>query len=168
MWNVSNEVQEQRPPFEETSSEDGSINQSASSVSAVGERGRRTNQGDGSNDLAKKESHRVTLLRFLVLVVLTAATVVVSLVAYSYTSAQERESFEHDFRGFSEKVIETVEFNLERQLSALHSFGTTLTSYALDHNLTWPFVVSLYLASAVPGLPPILPESECLFANRLH
>ena len=91
-------------------------------------------------ELARKETRVVSLFRLAVIAVLIIATVLVSVGVYLYTSRQETNEFESQFKDQSDKVIEAFYQNIEKKLDALSTFSYSLTGYALSQGETWPFV----------------------------
>ena len=98
------------------------------------------NEDLSSEEIGSKETKVVSLLRIGVIGVLVVAASLVCMGVYYYTSNKEVDNFETHFMGHSIKVIEVFQQNVEEKLQAMDAFSFSLTSYALERNLTWPFV----------------------------
>lgn len=90
--------------------------------------------------LAHKGHNVVKGLRVGLFASLLLATVLASVSIFLYTRDQEELAFEDAFADNSLKIVEAFKTTAERRLSAVASFGTTITSYTLAVNATWPFV----------------------------
>lgn len=154
-------------PPEEQDDDDKSILSDTSAESVP------SSSKDGGNklvgNLAKRETRAVALLRATLVLVLILCAAALSLVVYRYTSNEETSEFEKDFQAHGAKLIDAAERNLERQLSALNNFGTTLTSYASDTNASWPFVVRILLtvrsiSLLLSKIPSIVTHSSIIFS----
>lgn len=95
---------------------------------------------DLGNKIAKRETRAVGHLRAGLLFALISATLAVSLAVFYYTRNRQEQDFEDAFADNSLKIVESFQTVGERRLSAIASFGTTITSYAIGTNATWPFV----------------------------
>jgi len=99
-----------------------------------------TTQSDTLEKIDRKEAKAVLLLRLLVLFVLLVVAAVASVGIYFYSQTNETSQFEVDFAGVGEKVIGAIQEGSYRKMQAMDSLSSALTSHALEHNLTWPFV----------------------------
>eukprot|EP00977_Amphora_coffeiformis_P023090 scaffold12181_cov159-Amphora_coffeaeformis.AAC.1 len=120
------------------------IREESSDVSSVLEEGTKVADMDEREEigkrLAKQGDAAVKTLRLGLFVALLSATVLASLSIYFFTRNGEQADFENAFDANSRKIIEAFEAIAERRLSAVAAFGTTITSYAMTTNATWPFV----------------------------
>ena len=91
-------------------------------------------------ELAKKGHNAIVGLRIGLSVALLSATVAAAVFIFWLTRHQEKEAFQKAFSDNSLKMVEAFQVTAERRLTAVASFGTTVTSYALATNATWPFV----------------------------
>ena len=87
--------------------------------------------------LASNEDKAVRMLRVLVFVVLLITTTIVSIGIHRYIVNDQQSDFEHDFEAHAEKVLESFHESVERKLEALDALAVTITSYAVDHGLTF-------------------------------
>ena len=90
--------------------------------------------------IATKESTAVAWLRGGLLIALVCATLLVSLSIYYYTKGSEEQDFEDAFNDNSLKLVGSFQEAAKSTMTAIASFGTSVTSYALATNSTWPFV----------------------------
>lgn len=80
--------------------------------------------------LAKRESAAVSGLRLLVFAVLLLATMVVAILIYLYTSAQEQNDFEKAFQDNAFKILESLGSSLEQSMVGLDAFVIGMVSSA--------------------------------------
>lgn len=97
-------------------------------------------RGEIGEKLAHKGHKAVKGLRIGLFASLVLATVVASGSIFYYTRHQEEVAFEDAFFDNSLKLVEAFQSTAERRLSAVASFSTSITSYAMAVNATWPFV----------------------------
>jgi hypothetical protein len=90
--------------------------------------------------LTRSETKAVHVLRVLVLVLIFITATLTSTGVYFYTSNDEKQKFEADFQANAERIIESFHYAVERRLGAINSMATSITSYALDANKTFPLV----------------------------
>lgn len=90
--------------------------------------------------LGKDETKAVRNFRILFLASLIGVAVLSSVLVFVYTRNTEKQEFETTYKGHGRKVLEAFQEDSYRKMQALESLSSTITSYALDHNLTWPFV----------------------------
>ena len=90
--------------------------------------------------IAHRETRYVTYLRLGLLLTLFVAASVVSATVYLFVSGGENDEFEKAFVSYSTKVTETFQSIADRRLGAIAAFSTTITTFAIATNSTWPFV----------------------------
>ena len=90
--------------------------------------------------LADKVSKQVFWLKMTVLLVLLAATILVSVAIYLSTIRSEISTFEAATQDHISKILDSIKFNMERKLGAIDGFSVAITSLALDLNVTWPLI----------------------------
>jgi hypothetical protein len=90
--------------------------------------------------LVRRETKAVNVLRVLVLALLFVMATLTSTGVYLYTSNDEKNSFEAGYQNNAERIIESFHDAVERRLGAISSMATSITSYAVDTNKTFPFV----------------------------
>ena len=97
--------------------------------------------------LAQKETKAVIFLRiaFLALLVLTAT--VTSIAVYRFTRSSEKDAFEADYASNADRIITSFHDAIERRLGSIDALSTSLTSYALDRNQSFPFVTLPHFAA---------------------
>ncbi|CAB9526880.1 sensor kinase/phosphatase LuxQ [Seminavis robusta] len=93
-----------------------------------------------TTSLAQAETRWVNCLRLAVIAVLLLATIGLSAGVYLYTRQEEQDKFEAHFEDSALQVIENFHDLVDRHIGAASSLSTDITSYALDKNLTFPFV----------------------------
>ena len=90
--------------------------------------------------LAKSETRYVLRLRILVFLALLLAALAVSLSVYIITKNAETQQFEAGFDGTAQKIIDCFNDIVEVKIGAIADLAITMTEYARDRNMTWPFV----------------------------
>jgi hypothetical protein len=90
--------------------------------------------------VARRETKAVNVLRALVLLLLLVSATLASVGVYFYTSNAEKQKFEAAYTANAHRMIGSFHDAVERQLGAINSMATTITSYALDTKQTFPFV----------------------------
>ena len=93
-----------------------------------------------TESLARKETRVVNILRLAVLCVLVSTAALVSSVVYSYTRNEEHENFVTNFEQSATQVVDSFHGVVERNLAAISSLSTSITSYAKATNASFPFV----------------------------
>ena len=93
-----------------------------------------------TESLARKETRVVNILRVAVLVVLVSTAALVSAVVYQYTKNEEHENFVTNFEQSAAQVVESFHGVVERNMAAIATLSTTITSYAKNTNSSFPFV----------------------------
>lgn len=74
------------------------------------------------------------------LIVLLTSAAGVAFAVNRYTKSQEDNEFKEQFEIFSNKAIEAIRDNLEKQLSTLERFSLSVTTEARATGQKWPFV----------------------------
>ena len=90
--------------------------------------------------LGRNETNAVRKLRVLFLVTLFSVAVGSSVLVYLYTKNTEEKEFISAFKGHGQKVLEAFQDDSVQKMQALESLSSTITSSALEHNMTWPLV----------------------------
>ncbi|CAB9513948.1 Receptor-type guanylate cyclase gcy [Seminavis robusta] len=91
-------------------------------------------------NLARTETRRVFVLKTVIFVVLILATIATSVAVFSYARSEEDADFEHEFESHATKVFQSFHGAVYRKLGVLDTFSTSITLFALENNLTFPFV----------------------------
>ena len=90
--------------------------------------------------IAHRETRNVMYLRLGLLLTLFVATSIVCTFVFIFVSEGENDEFEKAFVSYSTKLTETFQSIADRRLGAIAAFSTTITSFALATNSSWPFV----------------------------
>jgi hypothetical protein len=133
--NIENIIPNREPPLSGTTRESGE--------STVNNDLRKRANKECETDykrLARRETKAVNVLRVLVLVLLLVTATLTSVGVYFYTSNEEKQNFEVEYQANAERIIESFHDAVERRLGAINSMATSITSYALDANKTFPLV----------------------------
>jgi hypothetical protein len=93
-----------------------------------------------SSSLAEAETRVVSYLRLAALLVLVITAVVVCTGVHYYASNNEQEAFLAEYENSALQVMDHFHDSVERNLAAVASLSTDITSYAQRENLTFPFV----------------------------
>ena len=101
---------------------------------------RRDSEEDSFTKKNVSETRLVNLIRLLLFVVLLSVTVLVSVAVYYFTMKDEQQRFEDHVGVYSEKIIDSFHHAISKRLDAMNAMATTITSYALATNQTFPFV----------------------------
>lgn len=99
--------------------------------------------------LAEKETRIVNYLRQGVLLFLFLSAGAIAFAVHHFTTAMEQNEFKQAVNNYANKAVEELQANTERQLMALDSFATYMTTSAKTANATWPFFV-------VPNFSPLV------------
>jgi hypothetical protein len=73
-------------------------------------------------------------------VLLFVTATLTSALVYFHTSNDEAQKFESGFQANAQRLVESFHDAVERQLGAINSMATAITSYSLDTKQTFPFV----------------------------
>ena len=109
---------------------------SVSSRDNYGSNGSSSGAGGG---IAKRQNRTVQHLRMLLGSILVAV-VGVSIVGFLHLQNTKKEQFETEFKAQASKVIDGFKSDKLSKLQSLEALSTSITNYAKDSNLTWPFV----------------------------
>lgn len=90
--------------------------------------------------LGRSETQTVRKLRILFLLTLLGVAIGVSVLVYLYTKDTEEDEFKNAYKGHGQKVLEAFQEDALQKMQALESLSTTITSHALEHNMTWPYI----------------------------
>jgi hypothetical protein len=90
--------------------------------------------------LVRRETKAVHVLRVLVLALLFVTATLASAGVFFYTSNDEKQKFESGYQANAHRIIESLNDAMERQLGAINSMATSITSYSIDSKQTFPFV----------------------------
>lgn len=93
-----------------------------------------------TESMARSETRVVNILRVTVLLVLMSTAVLVSAVVYRYTRNEEHQNFVASYDQSALQVIDSFHEVVQRNMAAIASLSTSITSYAKDTNVTFPFV----------------------------
>ena len=93
-----------------------------------------------TESLARKETRVVNVLRVAVLFALVSTAALISAVVYRYTKSEEHENFVTNFEQSATQVVESFHGVVERNMAAIATLSTSITSYAKNTNASFPFV----------------------------
>lgn len=91
-------------------------------------------------DIATKENRAVGKLRLLVFGALFVTGVALSLGVYAYARSDEYDDFKAQFAAHALKVIDSFDEQMSRRLGVMDSFSKSITSYAMESDLSFPNV----------------------------
>jgi hypothetical protein len=92
------------------------------------------------NDVSKKETKDVMVLKLLVLLILVISASTIASCVYAYITRNETAQFESKFKNDADKVLLAIGSSVHRTLGLLDSLAVTYVSYAHNQNDSWPFV----------------------------
>ena len=92
------------------------------------------------DSLAKVETKAVSFLRYIFRCVLLLTAILVSFSVYVYARNDEKFNFESAFIANSERVLDSFHDSVARQIGAIDALSVSITAYALESNLQFPFV----------------------------
>jgi hypothetical protein len=110
--------------------------------SATGSRatGTDTDNGSEKDQLSRKESRDVFLLRVVVILVMLLAATAVSVIVYVITRNSETTEFETQFGGAAEQVLDAFEAIVGEKMGAISALALAAIAHGVDHIREWPFV----------------------------
>jgi hypothetical protein len=110
--------------------------------SATGSRatGTDTDNGSEKDQLSRKESRDVFLLRVVVILVMLLAATAVSVIVFFITRNSETAEFETQFGGAAEQVTIAFEAIVGEKLGAISALALAAIAHGVDHFREWPFV----------------------------
>lgn len=93
-----------------------------------------------SRTLAKKETKAIAFLRVAVILVLIVTAILWAYGAYHYTRNNEKKSFTSHFKESANQVVRAFHESMENNIGAVAAMSSTITSFAMKTNATFPFV----------------------------
>ncbi|KAL7580183.1 hypothetical protein ACA910_012934 [Epithemia clementina (nom. ined.)] len=93
-----------------------------------------------SRPIAQKEDRAVNRSKVMVYLVLLFTASAASVLTYFYINAQDNATFESEFKGFAKELERITEASASSKFSVARSLSITITSYAVDKDLYFPFV----------------------------
>jgi hypothetical protein len=93
-----------------------------------------------SSSLAHAETRVVNCLRVAVFLVLILTGALMCTGVYLYTSHGEQDDFRTAFQNSAHQVVESFHDSVQRNLGAVASLSSSVTSFAASTNATFPFV----------------------------
>ena len=122
-------------PYLQSSAKTPSRDQTSATLDEMGDSNRIL-----SASFARTETRWINCLRVAVLSVLLLTAILISTGVYFYTRNEERSGFIAHFEDSAHQVLNSFHDMVERNIGAAASMSTTITSYAIDKNLSFPFV----------------------------
>mgnify|MGYP005847927091 CR=1 FL=1 len=118
------------------SASDSNINNSGTS----GTSNKESSEEELKLELAKKETAAVFRLRLLVFLILLLAAVAVSVIVFFVTSNGERDEYEAQYEGASDKIAEAFVDIVENKMSSVMSLAVAVVAHGQDHETQfWPY-----------------------------
>ncbi|CAB9521368.1 Guanylate cyclase (Partial), partial [Seminavis robusta] len=93
-----------------------------------------------TQSLAKQETFVINCLRASVLMVLVVTATGLAIGVHRYTTETETENFTDHFEHAAHQVIDSFHEVVERNIGSVATMSSLITSYALQANLSFPFV----------------------------
>jgi len=125
---------------EASSSKDSSSKDSSSCSDPTTTHNSVKSDGTKSAPLTAQETKAVNRSKILVYLALLLAAGAVGALTYFFTSREEQQDFEREFSAYADEVVAMAESNARGIFGQLHGLSTTITSFALSANETWPNV----------------------------
>ena len=107
------------------------------------------------HEISKKETKDVLYLKLMVLFILVVSATTIASCVYIYITRNETAQFESKFQNDADKVFVAIGSSLHRTLGLLDTLSVTYVSYALDQNLSWPFVTLPNFGARMAKLLPL-------------
>lgn len=99
--------------------------------------------------LAQKETRAVNLLRAATILVLLATAAAVAAASYIYTHRVEVNEFQQTFYQHSTQITNTIQISVQHKLESVGAIALQLQEYAINMNLTWPFVTMPFFEETI-------------------
>ncbi|CAB9522230.1 Receptor-type guanylate cyclase gcy [Seminavis robusta] len=90
--------------------------------------------------LAGSETTRINRSKFALFSVIVTVALLCSIVTYKIIRDQENREYHAKFHNIANEIAEFSQLRADYVVNNLERFGASLTSYARDQNMTWPFV----------------------------
>ena len=114
--------------------------------------------------IAYRETRYVCYLRLGLILTLAVAASIVCATVYLFVSDEENDEFEQAFVAYSTKLSETFQSIADRRLGAIAAFSTTITSFALATNDSWPFVTVPHFEAQIRHIAKLANVQSIAFA----
>jgi len=124
----------------EHSGMDSSIHDSTSTNGVTSPSNSAKESSDESSLLVTAETLAVYRTKVLVLTVLFLAAMGVAVFTFMFAKSSEMTEFEQKFHDHAIEIEDLVHHEARNVFLTVHSFSTTITSYALSTRAEWPFV----------------------------
>mmetsp|Transcript_93 Transcript_93/g.261 ORF Transcript_93/g.261 Transcript_93/m.261 type:complete len:1214 (-) Transcript_93:30-3671(-) len=92
------------------------------------------------DEIGTKESKSVFRAKLMVYLVLVVSCVTASVLTYFFTSDQETDDFEKDFKVFADEIVRVANDVLQVKIDVVESLSISTTSYATKEGHQFPFV----------------------------
>ena len=90
--------------------------------------------------MARREARAVLCFKVALILILLGAAALVAALVFRYMHNDEVDEFHESFEEYSQQIIDTVHINAQHKLEAIGTLALQLQAYAINQNLTWPFV----------------------------
>lgn len=97
-------------------------------------------QAQARKILSERENQAVNGMRFVVTLLLTVTTIVVSGGMYLFMKNDQKVDFENQFNGYAGRIVDNFDIELERKLAALDALAVSYTSHSLASGNKFPNV----------------------------
>jgi hypothetical protein len=131
-YNISTSIHENISVSSESSTESSYRNSRASSI--------KDDDSETEALTGREDTIIAAKLRMIVVALFVSMSVCVPSVIYITTRRNEVDGFKASFLALAVKVIDAVDSQLARKISAVDSLRIAVTSHALNTNASWPFV----------------------------
>ena len=118
--------------------EDNSISKASARSSTVTGQS-VTTRSEEEAELAGKETATVVRLRFLIAGILLAV-VGIAVAGYLYLQGSNQDAFVQEFQAQASKVVDGFRSDGLNKLQSLQALSSSLTSYAADSDVEWPYL----------------------------
>ncbi|CAB9525455.1 Receptor-type guanylate cyclase gcy (Partial), partial [Seminavis robusta] len=95
----------------------------------------------GPEEIAKREDQMVMYSKFLVMGVIIVVAATIGGLTYMFVRGQEQKDYEKQYENVVNEIISTSQLRARTIFDNLESLAASLTTEAMDLNMTWPFVV---------------------------
>eukprot|EP00522_Entomoneis_paludosa_P013724 CAMPEP_0172441438 /NCGR_PEP_ID=MMETSP1065-20121228/1982_1 /TAXON_ID=265537 /ORGANISM="Amphiprora paludosa, Strain CCMP125" /LENGTH=1154 /DNA_ID=CAMNT_0013190803 /DNA_START=176 /DNA_END=3640 /DNA_ORIENTATION=+ len=93
-----------------------------------------------AEEIGSKESKSVFRAKMMVYLVLIVSCVTAATLTYFFTSDQEEDDFENDFKTFAEEISRVAKADLSAKFDVAESMSISTTSYAIERGDQFPYV----------------------------
>lgn len=103
-------------------------------------RNARTDDETSEEALVQRETRDINILRLVVLILLITVATLASVGVYLFSFNSETQKFEDDFDYNARLIMDSFQRSVGRELGAVHSMSTSITSFVLASVQEFPFL----------------------------